>query len=90
MPRSIISYAVATMFFSNLPFVLDVRIIGERATGNGVGAGAGATVGPRTLSLTYLLIYLGCLERRSEFEEPGPTIVIHVVIRARRRFGRHA
>ena len=78
------------MFFSHVLIIFHLRFIGEGAARNGVGAGAGATVGPGTLSFTHLLVYLGCLERRSEFEELVPTIVIHVVIRAWRRFSRHA
>ena len=78
------------MFFSHLTIIDGLGFISERATGDGVGAGAGAAVGPGTLSLTHLLVYLGCLERRSEFEELGPTVAIHVVVRAGRRFSRHA
>ena len=78
------------MFFSHLTIIDGLGFISERATGDGVGAGAGAAVGPGTLSLTHLLVYLGCLERRSEFVELGPTVAIHVVIRTWGRFGRHA
>ena len=78
------------MFFSHLTINFHVGIIDERAAGDCVGTGAVAAVGPRTLSLTYLFVYLGCLERRSKFEELRSTVVIHVIIGARGRFGRHA